>query len=92
MRANIGHRRAVNVASAGGGGGPSYPQQAPPVHRVEQNERRRKRYSTLLVDPDRDLLGRGGQAAVQLTCRFFRHLELDLAHRLHFHRVRQLCV
>lgn len=70
---------------------PSDPQQTP-VHNVEQDERQGKCYSALLVDPYRNLLARSDQAAMQMTGRFLGYLELDSAHRFHFHRVRQLGV
>jgi len=69
----------------------SDPQQTP-VHRVEQDERRGEDDSALLVDPNRNLLGRGRQPAVQLARRLLGHLKLHLAHRFHFHRVGQLGV
>lgn len=69
----------------------SDPQQTP-VHRVEQDKRCREDHSALLVDPNRNLLSRCRQSAVQLTRWLFRHLKLHLAHRFHFHRVRQFSV
>lgn len=67
------------------------PQQAP-VRGVEQYERRGEYYATHLVDPDGNLLGRGGQATVHMPLWLFGYLEFDFAHCFHFHRVRQFRV